>query len=303
MCILVLSKQYKKDLAEVRKEIHLLIDENNCNPILVRLAWHDSGTYDDKIGIKEWPKCGGAHGSIINEIELNHAANAGLSKAVFYLKPIKKKYPNVSMADIIQMASAEAILKAGGPTIPMIYGRVDSDVSPKEGNLPGAAAPFPNGEKNAAEHLRRVFYRMGFNDREIVALSGAHTLGRAFKERSGTVENSYGKAGGTIYTNGDFVARGDGKAGVGMPGGKSWTKQWLKFDNSYFKEGGTDKNLLWLETDAAVQKENGFKVWFDKYAADEKLFFEDYKQAHKKLSELGAKFVVPGGISLEASKL
>lgn len=29
---------------------------------------------------------------------------------------------------------------------------------------------------------------MGFNDQEIVALSGAHTLGRAFKERSGTVQ-------------------------------------------------------------------------------------------------------------------
>lgn len=26
-------------------------------------------------------------------------------------------------------------------------------------------------------HLRKVFYRMGLNDEEIVALSGAHTLG------------------------------------------------------------------------------------------------------------------------------
>ena len=31
----------------------------------------------------------------------------------------------------------------------------------------------------------QVFYRMGFNDQEIVALSGAHTLGRAWKNRSG----------------------------------------------------------------------------------------------------------------------
>ena len=33
---------------------------------------------------------------------------------------------------------------------------------------------------------------MGFDDEDIVALSGAHTLGRAFKERSGVVENGYG---------------------------------------------------------------------------------------------------------------
>jgi L-ascorbate peroxidase len=36
-----------------------------------------------------------------------------------------------------------------------------------------------------AEHLREVFYRMGLSDKEIVALSGAHTLGRARPERSG----------------------------------------------------------------------------------------------------------------------
>ena len=34
--------------------------------------------------------------------------------------------------------------------------------------------------------------KQGFNDQEIVALSGAHTLGRAFSERSGTVEQGYG---------------------------------------------------------------------------------------------------------------
>jgi L-ascorbate peroxidase len=32
-----------------------------------------------------------------------------------------------------------------------------------------------------------------------------------------------------------FRARADGEEGVGMAGGKSWTKQWLKFDNSYFQ--------------------------------------------------------------------
>ena len=30
-----------------------------------------------------------------------------------------------------------------------------------------------------AQGLRDTFYKMGFNDREIVALSGAHALGRA----------------------------------------------------------------------------------------------------------------------------
>lgn len=35
-------------------------------------------------------------------------------------------------------------------------------------------------------HLRNVFYRMGFGDEGIVALSGAHTLGRAMKVHTHT---------------------------------------------------------------------------------------------------------------------
>jgi catalase (peroxidase I) len=47
----------------------------------------------------------------------------------------------------------------------------------KERRLPDAAKGAP--------HLREVFGRMGFNDREIVALSGAHTVGQAHTDRSG----------------------------------------------------------------------------------------------------------------------
>ncbi len=36
-----------------------------------------------------------------------------------------------------------------------------------------------------SNNIIQVFYRMGFDDQGIVALSGAHTLGRAFPERSG----------------------------------------------------------------------------------------------------------------------
>lgn len=65
----------------------------------------------------------------------------------------------------------------------MKYGRKDA-VSPEdcvdEGNLPAGNKPFPDAD-NAQDHLRNVFYRMGFDDEGIVALSGAHTLGRAFK--------------------------------------------------------------------------------------------------------------------------
>lgn len=96
----------------------------------VRLGWHDAGTYDKNI--VEWPKCGGANGSLRFEIELNHAANAGngflaqiiwitvetegdwldtagLVNALKLIQPIKDKYSSITYADLFQLASATAI--------------------------------------------------------------------------------------------------------------------------------------------------------------------------------------------------
>ena len=124
-------------------------------------------------------------------------------------------------------------------TFILIYtGRKDAagpEDCPKEGNLPGAnlpgkqTAPFGDGTNTPADHLRKVFHRMGLSDQDIVALSGAHTLGRAYKDRSGLGKES------TKFTEGDHVARGDGKKGYGRKGGQPWTEKWLKFDNSYFR--------------------------------------------------------------------
>ncbi|KAG6488931.1 probable L-ascorbate peroxidase 6, chloroplastic/mitochondrial [Zingiber officinale] len=272
------------DPAQLRSasdDIKELLEKNHCHPILVRLGWHDAGTYDKNI--EGWPKRGGANGSLRFDIELKHAANAGLVNALKLLLPVKDKYSRVSYADLFQLASATAIEEAGGPRIPMKYGRVDvsaPDQCPEEGRLPAAGPPSPAG------HLRDVFYRMGFTDKEIVALSGAHTLGRARPDRSG-----WGKP-ETKYT----------KDGPGSPGGQSWTVQWLKFDNSYFKDikERLDDNLLVLPTDAALFEDPHFKIFAEKYARDQGAFFKDYAEAHAKLSNLGAKFDPPEGITLEA---
>ena len=111
----------------------------------------------------------------------------------------------------------------------------------------------------------------------------------------------YGEQNASKYTKGSCVARKDGKPGIGMVGGGAWTKNWLTFDNSYFanaKEAANDDNLIWLPTDQCLQVDPEFKKTFDKYASDQKAFFEDYKMAHKKLSELGAKWEPEGGFEI-----
>jgi len=290
------SDDHVKELKACKKDLWDLVDKTNANPVMVRLAWHDSGTYD--VNIKEWPDCGGAIGSIRFDPEINHGANAGLSLALKLLEPIKKKYPLVSHADLFQMASAVSIEHAGGPKIDMKYGRVDSEQCSPEGNLPDAE-PGDNGKYGGAGgtastedstpggHLRKVFYRMGLGDKEIVALSGAHTLGRAWKDRSGLGAES------TKFTSKDAIARKDGKAGIGKAGGSSWTEKWLAFDNSYFTtipDDSSDPELLKLSSDKIVFKDDGFKPFAEKYQKSESDFFKDYAESHKKLSELGAKF-------------
>lgn len=293
-----------------RDALKTLVDENNCAPILIRLAWHDSGNYDKRI--VGWPACGGANASILFEPEITYGANAGLAKAVGLLKPLKEKYKQVGWADLMQMASAVAVEVTGGPVIPLRYGRADaSDGSAcperksrgtaDNAGLPDAKPPFGCGASDPATHLRAIFNRMGFDDEGIVALSGAHTVGRAFKDRSGTVEAGTDSESANKFTGPKCLARCDGKPGIGMPGGQPWTSNWLTFDNSYFKahKTGRDKDLNWFPTDAAIADDEKFKVYFDRFAESQEAFFEAYQRAHVKLSELGSKFEA-GGFFLPA---
>ena len=115
-----------------------------------------------------------------------------------------------------QLAGVVAIRTAGGPIIDLNYGRLDmpielsraiqsnNTISPSTNSLdihanpanmkkklthrvslrdyippvvlPCPCAPFTDGSPTADAHIRNIFYRLGFNNREIVAICGAHTL-------------------------------------------------------------------------------------------------------------------------------
>lgn len=233
--------------AGVREALTKLYDETPCMPIMVRLAWHDSGTYSVK------DDTGGPNASIRFNPEMGHGANAGLTIAMDLLEPIKQQFPDMSYADLYQLASIVGIEYSGGPKIPFRMGRVDA-TGPEDCTEDGR---LPDADKDMG-HLRKIFYRMGFNDAEITALSGAHTLGRAHKERSG-------------YEG-------------------PWTKQPVVFDNSYYVEilkENPDPDLLRLESDLALLTQPETKALCEAYARDSDVFFKDYTEAHIKLSELG----------------
>ncbi|KAG7579381.1 hem peroxidase [Arabidopsis thaliana x Arabidopsis arenosa] len=242
---LVVDADYLKEIDKARRELRALIAKKNCAPIMLRLAWHDAGTYDAE------SKTGGPNGSIRNEEEYSHGANSGLKIALDLCEEVKTKHPKISYADLYQLAGVVAVEVTGGPDISFVPGRKDSNSCTDEGRLPDANQGF--------KHLKDVFYRMGLSDKDIVALSGAHTLGRAHPERSGF----------------------DGP----------WTQDPLKFDNSYFVEllKGEEysEGLLKLSTDETLLDVPEFRRYVELYAKDEDAFFRDYAESHKKLSELG----------------
>lgn len=146
----------------------------------IRLAWHASGTYSGIDG------SGGSNGARMRfNPEASWGANAGLNVAREALEPVKAKFPSISYADLYTFAGVVAVEEAGGPKIPFSTGREDmpdGSTSPEDGRLPDADK---GARTKTIQHIRDIFYRMGFNDQEIVALLGAHAMGRCHTDRSG----------------------------------------------------------------------------------------------------------------------
>lgn len=240
-------------------------DDGSYGPVLLRLAWHAAGTYNKSDG------SGGSNGSTMRHApEAGHGANAGLKTARELLEKVKAKHPKISYADLWSLAGVVAVQEMNGPTLKWRPGRSDlpAEKCTPDGRLPDAS--------KGNDHLRSIFGRMGFNDVEIVALSGAHSLGRCHTDRSG------------------FSG--------------PWTRAPTTFSNEYFKlllsEKWVEKKwngpkqfvdaktgeLMMLPTDLALLSDPIFKKQVEAYANDGAAFSKDFAAACVKLFELGVKF-------------
>ncbi|KFH45785.1 Cytochrome c peroxidase-like protein [Hapsidospora chrysogenum ATCC 11550] len=240
-------------------------DDGSYGPVLLRLAWHASGTYDKETGT------GGSNGATMRFApEGDHGANAGLVAARDFLEPIKAKNPWISYSDLWILAGVCAIQEMQGPIIPYRPGRVDREASycTPDGRLPDAS--------KGADHLRNIFYRMGFNDQEIVALSGAHALGRTHADRSG-YEGPWTFS-PTVLTN-DFYR---------LLLEEKW--QWKKWNGPKQYEDKSTKSLMMLPTDMVLVQDKKFRPWVEKYAKDNDAFFKDFSDVVTRLFELGVPF-------------
>ncbi|KAK7033326.1 peroxidase [Favolaschia claudopus] len=237
-------------------------DDGSYGPVILRLAWHASGTYDAA------SNSGGSNYATMRfQPESLHGANNGLNIARDLMEKIKAQFPWISYGDLWTLGGVAAVQEMAGPKIPWRPGRIDGtadNVTP-DGRLPDAT--------QGAAHLRNIFGRMGFNDQEIVALSGAHALGRCHAERSGfsgpwtfsptTVTNDYFKL---LFS-------------------ESWV--WKKWSGNKQYEDKTTKSLMMLPTDYVVVTDKSLKKYAKAYADDNELFFKDFSAVIAKLFELG----------------
>ena len=213
-------------------------------PAHLRLAFHDAGTYDART------RTGGAHGAVRLPEQLHRSENTGWGTACLeLLAEAKAEYPSVSWADLVAIGGAAAVQKCGGPVIEVGLGRTDTDV-------PAPPSRLPAGIEGAAM-LKSGFARMGMGPQELVALSGAHTLGHA-QRRTFTSD--------------------------------TWT-----FSNSYFVElltreangvvGANNGGLLL--SDQALLRDPDLRRFVELYATDASRFNDDFAEAFRRLTWLG----------------
>jgi cytochrome c peroxidase len=277
----------KIDYESVRKDIANLIEKDSAKredgtsigPTFVRLAWHASGTFCKA------SKSGGSAGATMRfEPEKSWGANAGLGVARDALEEIKMKYPSLTYADLWTLAGSVAIEEMGGPKLKWRPGRIDSEQPTKvpDGRLPDA----DKGEiRDTIDHIRTIFGRMGFSDTEMVALIGAHAIGRCHTDASGywgpwtfaetTFSNEYFRL---LIEGGPWTVKRTHE-------GKPWTGP-TQFEDPTGK-------LMMLPSDMAMIWDKQFREISQEFSQSEEKFFKEFSSAWTKLIENGVAFSKP----------
>ncbi|GJN01240.1 hypothetical protein PR202_ga18491 [Eleusine coracana subsp. coracana] len=117
---------------------------------------------------------------LLDNGERQFAPNLGLQQAALQLiETIRSKVhaacgPTVSCADITVLATRDAVNLAGGPTFTVNLGRKDSLAPASQNDV--FSLPPPSF---TADQLLKSFSDKGLDNFDLVALSGAHTVGRA----------------------------------------------------------------------------------------------------------------------------
>lgn len=276
---------------------------------LLRLAFHDAAVRNKL----SHPNIGGSDGSIRYELEWSE--NRGLGKPLkivqniydsqgknrnnnnnFYKDAEQQQREKVlSFADVTALAGAAAVEAANGPKIEIKLGRKDINNNKKKGSgsnynnqkldrpLIGeterstVSTSLPSAGLDSLG-LRNYFGRLGFSEKEFVALMGAHDLGRHVtltdmpKECLRNLTRTCLEEAPVLAP---FVSKDPDTFS------NDYYKTLLRWYDREIKFG----EALFIPTDVDLVVDDGLKKYVVEFANDEELFFTEFSHAYQKLVE------------------
>ncbi|KAK5835139.1 Peroxidase 47 -like protein [Gossypium arboreum] len=182
----------------------------------------------------------------------------------------------VSCADIVAMAARDAIFWSGGPVYDIPKGRKDGRRSKIEDTI---NLPFPTF--NTSE-LISAFGKRGFTAQEMVALSGAHTLGVA---RCSSFKNRLSNADATLDS--EFAKTLSKTCSAGDNAEQPFDATQNTFDNFYFNALIRKSGVLFSDQVLYTTPRTRNIVYG--YAMNQAMFFFDFQQAMVKMGKVDVK--------------
>ncbi|KAL5753424.1 hypothetical protein ACOSQ2_023931 [Xanthoceras sorbifolium] len=196
----------------------------------------------------------------------------------------------VSCADIVAMAARDAVLWSGGPYYDIPNGRKDGSRSKIQDTI-----NLPSPSLNASE-LIRMFGQHGFTAQDMVALSGAHTLGVArcssFKSRLSTVDPTLDSS---------FAKTLSKTCSAGDDAEQPFDATKNTFDNFYFNALQRKSGVLF--SDQTLYTSPRTRGIVNGYAMNQAMFFFDFQQAMVKMSLLDVKEGTKGEVRENCRKI
>ncbi|KAK8556100.1 hypothetical protein V6N13_070169 [Hibiscus sabdariffa] len=269
------DKTCPQALPAIRKVVDAAVHrERRMGASLLRLHFHDCfvNGCDGSLLLDSTPAF---------ETEKNALANLNSARGFEVVDQIKAEVdrvcgrPTVSCADILAVAARDSVVALGGPTWKVRLGRRDSTTASKA--LADSVLPLPFMDLAA---LINNFKNQGLNQRDLVALSGGHTIGlsqcAAFRNR--------------IYnaTNIDPAFAKERRATCPRTGGNTNLAPLdptpAKFDTAYFKNLVKQRGLL--TSDQALFNGGSTDKLVKSYSMNRDAFWDDFAKSMVKMGDI-----------------
>ncbi|KAK7336655.1 hypothetical protein VNO77_17201 [Canavalia gladiata] len=256
----------------------------------------------------------GCDGSVLLDVggnitlsEKNATPNNNSARGFNVVDNIKTSVENscpgiVSCADILALAAEASVSLGGGPSWNVLVGRRDGVIA----NQSGANASIPTPFESLA-NVTAKFAAVGLNITDLVALSGAHTFGRAqcrfFNQR---LFNFSGTGSPDPTLNSTYLAtlqQNCPQNGSGTTINNLDPSSPDTFDNNYFKNLLNNQGLLQTDQELFSTNASATISIVNNFASNQTAFFQAFAQSMINMGNISPLIGTQGEIRSDCKKV